>query len=61
MAKRKETKAVASDIKSTALSEESLDRIEAAIEDIEFGSLTLIVQDGRVIQMDKLDKIRLHS
>lgn len=34
-------------------------RIRAALRDIRFGTVTLIVQDGRVIQIDKNEKIRL--
>lgn len=35
-----------------------LDQIEQAIADVSFGSVTLILQDARVLQMEKLDKIR---
>lgn len=34
-------------------------RIRAALRDIRFGTVTLVVQDGRVIQIDKNEKIRL--
>ncbi|BBB93404.1 MAG TPA: YezD family protein [Methylomusa anaerophila] len=33
--------------------------IEKAITDINFGSVTLVVQDSRVIQIEKIEKIRV--
>ena len=30
------------------------------IEDIRFGSVTVIVQDGRIIQIEKKEKVRLN-
>ncbi len=43
---------------SKIISEEVLGLIEQAIKDINFGSVTLVLQDSRVIQMEKLEKIR---
>jgi len=34
-------------------------RIRTALRDIRFGTVTLVIQDGRVIQIDKNEKIRL--
>jgi hypothetical protein len=34
-------------------------KIREAIVSIRFGMITLVVQDGRVIQLDKSEKIRL--
>jgi hypothetical protein len=34
-------------------------RIRASLRDIRFGTVTLVIQDGRVIQIDKNEKIRL--
>lgn len=34
--------------------------IREALQAIKFGTVTLIVQDGRVIQVDKNEKIRLN-
>lgn len=34
-------------------------RILTALKEIRFGSLSLIIQDGTVIQIDKNEKIRL--
>ena len=33
--------------------------VREALESIRFGTVTLVVQDGRVIQVDKNEKIRL--
>ena len=34
-------------------------RIRESLRDIRFGTVTLVIQDGRVIQIDKNEKIRL--
>ena len=34
-------------------------RIREALRAIRFGTVTLVIQDGRVIQIDKNEKIRL--
>jgi len=36
-----------------------LDDIREAIEKIRFGSVQLIIQDGKVVQIDTIDKKRL--
>ena len=41
------------------LSDTSLKAIREALRDLEFGSVTLIVQDGLIIQVDRLEKRRL--
>jgi len=33
--------------------------IRAALKEIQFGAVSLVVQDGKVIQIDKSEKIRL--
>lgn len=35
------------------------EKIEAAVRSIGYGSITLVVQDGRVIQIEISEKIRL--
>lgn len=35
------------------------EKIRAALREIRFGTVTLVIQDGRVIQIDKNEKIRL--
>jgi hypothetical protein len=34
-------------------------RIRTALKEIRFGAVSLVIQDGRVIQIDKSEKIRL--
>lgn len=43
---------------SKEINEEVLALIEKAIKEIGFGSVTLVLQDARIIQMEKLEKIR---
>lgn len=42
-----------------ASSQLPLDEIREAIEKIRFGSVQLIIQDGRVVQIDTIEKKRL--
>ena len=44
---------------SKSITEEVLGLIEQAVKNINFGSVTLVLQDSRIIQMEKLEKIRL--
>lgn len=41
------------------ISSEDLGRLLTLLKTIRFGSVTLIVQDGKVIQIDKNEKMRL--
>ncbi len=34
-------------------------RLRAAMKEIRYGTVSLVIQDGRVIQIDKSEKIRL--
>ena len=36
-----------------------IERIEAAVKSVKYGVVQLIIQDGRVVQIDKTEKIRL--
>ncbi len=36
-----------------------LEMLEKLLENMKFGSITLIVQDGKIIQIDKTEKYRL--
>ena len=36
-------------------------QVREALHAIRFGTVTLVIQDGRVIQIDKNEKIRLNS
>src|SRR5882724_11559743 len=54
-----QNRAEKADIEKGQLSDTSLRAIRDALRDLEFGSVTLIVQDGLVIQVDRLEKRRL--
>ena len=41
-----------------AIAMEIIDTVAKAVRETTFGSITLIVQDARLIQMDKLEKVR---
>lgn len=43
------------------VSVEELNKIKQLIESIRFGSVTVVVQDGKVIQIEKNEKIRLNN
>ena len=38
-----------------------LSEVERYVKGIKYGSVTLIVQDGKVIQIDKTEKIRIKN
>jgi hypothetical protein len=38
-----------------------LEILEKMIQEIQYGTISVIVQDGKVIQIDKTEKIRLKS
>ena len=35
------------------------DQLEQMLQDMKYGSITLVVQDGKVIQLEKVEKVRL--
>jgi hypothetical protein len=41
------------------INENYIEEIKKAVKEIKYGSLTLIIQDGKVIQIDKTEKVRL--
>lgn len=43
----------------TILTDDQLERIRQATESIRYGTVTLVIQDGRLIQIDRSEKIRL--
>ena len=45
--------------KNDILSAELERRIRDSLKEIRYGTVTLVVQDGKVIQIDKNEKIRL--
>ena len=46
---------------TTSLTEEQLKRVQEAVRDIRYGTVTLVIQDGRLIQIDRAEKIRLKT
>lgn len=42
-----------------AISEENLKRLFAYIDSIQFGTVTLIIQNGEVVQIEKMEKFKL--
>lgn len=45
----------------TNVTKENMTKIKEFIETVRFGSVTVIVQDGKIIQIEKHEKIRLNS
>jgi len=43
------------------ISDEQFRKVLAYLRDIKYGTITLVIQDGKVVQVDKLEKIRFHS
>ena len=41
------------------VTDEQLAQIKEYIESVKYGSINIIIQDGKIIQMDKNEKIRL--
>ena len=47
------------EIKTKAISEADLKRLIELLNSISYGSVTLIIQEGRIVQMEKNEKLRL--
>ncbi|MFD2682177.1 YezD family protein [Bacillus seohaeanensis] len=39
--------------------QEAIDRLEKMLEPMKYGSITLVIQDGKIIQLEKNEKLRL--
>jgi hypothetical protein len=39
--------------------EDALDRIQAALRGLKFGTVTAVVQDGVIVQVERTEKVRL--
>ncbi|MFD0768626.1 YezD family protein [Bacillus sp. CGMCC 1.60114] len=39
--------------------EEVANKIQSMLTDMKYGSITIVVQDGKVIQLEKSEKVRL--
>jgi hypothetical protein len=48
-------------MEQTIVLEEDLQKIKEFIESIRFGSVSVIVQDGKIIQIEKHEKLRLNN
>ncbi|WP_407937538.1 YezD family protein [Neobacillus mesonae] len=38
-----------------------MSHLEKMLESLKFGSITLVVQDGKIVQIEKNEKVRLQS
>lgn len=45
--------------KKSEIKEEDIARIRDILSDIRYGSVTIVVQDGKLIQIEKNEKLRL--
>lgn len=45
--------------KRQTLDNNQIETLEKLLQDMKYGSITLIVQDGKVIQIDKTEKYRM--
>ena len=52
---RTEVRMSSADVKN----EKYIEEVKRIVKEIKYGSITLIVQDGKVIQIDKTEKIRM--
>lgn len=41
--------------------DEALDRIQAALRGLRFGTVTVVIQDGVVVQIERMEKLRLDT
>ena len=41
--------------------DEVLDRVQAALRGLRFGTVTVVIQDGVVVQIERMEKIRLDA
>jgi hypothetical protein len=46
-------------VKKNMVNEKDIQKIIEFIETIQFGSITLIIQDGRIVQIEKNEKVRI--
>ena len=53
-----EKSAIQNPVRKPQLSEEIIEQLQELIKTVKFGSISLIIQDGKVVQIDKNEKIR---
>ena len=56
-----ESSPVAPPVENDRLSNQAMDRIRDALRGLRFGSVSIIVQDGVVVQVERTEKLRLHK
>lgn len=49
------------EVKATKDEKAYLMEVERHVKDMKYGSVTLVIQDGKVIQIDKTEKIRIKN
>ncbi|MBQ8920285.1 MAG: YezD family protein, partial [Acidaminococcaceae bacterium] len=52
-----EKSAIQNPVRKPQLSEEMIEQLQELIKTVKFGSISLIIQDGKVVQIDKNEKI----
>ena len=45
--------------KPASVDQATLDRVRSALEDLRYGTVTIVVQDGVVVQIERTEKLRL--
>jgi hypothetical protein len=45
----------------TKVTEEDFDKVKKIIGEVRFGSVTVVVQDGKIVQIEKHEKLRLNK
>lgn len=45
--------------RETGLSEAHIRTVQELLSNLKFGSITLVVQDGKIVQIEKHEKVRL--
>ncbi|MCI5479835.1 MAG: YezD family protein [Lachnospiraceae bacterium] len=48
-------------MEQTKITREDLLKIKAFIESVRFGSVSVIIQDGKIVQIEKNEKMRLNN
>ena len=48
-------------MEQTKITREDLLKIKAFIESVRFGSVSVLIQDGKIVQIEKNEKMRLNN
>jgi hypothetical protein len=49
----------ASNYKKNVITDRDMSKIKEFLETMQYGSVTIVVQDGKVIQLEKCEKVRI--